>query len=500
MKSRLLALIAAVTLGVPSASAQSGPSWLRYPAISPDGKTIVFTYKGDLYRVAAAGGTATPLTAHTAHDFMPVWSHDGRQIAFASDRYGNFDVFVMPADGGEATRLTFHSAAEYPYSFTGDDKGWCSAPRGWTPPPTARFPTGSQPELYQVPAAGGRPVQLLTTPAEDVKFSRSGQLMLYHDKKGGENPWRKHHTSAIARDVWIYDTKAGTHRKITDLRRRGPQPRLHRRRQGLLLPERGIGVVQRPQDGHRGRQVAAGDVVQEAAGPLPQPLRRRHALLRLRRRPLHDEAGRRPAEGRRHRRRRHQGQPGAGRAGHQRRAGDGRGAERQGNRVRRPRRRVRDERRGRRHQAHHHDAGGRAGRGILARRQGPGVRLGARRPLGHLRSPKGARRGAALLRVHPRQGIAARRERAAEHPAALLARRQGAGVRRGPQHAEDPEPRVEAVAHAADRQGDLRRRARATISSGAPTASGSCSTTRFPASPRARWGSSAPTARGRRPT
>jgi hypothetical protein len=53
-------------------AAQNNPGWLRYPAISPDGKTIVFTYKGDLYRVASSGGTATPLTTHEAHDFMPV--------------------------------------------------------------------------------------------------------------------------------------------------------------------------------------------------------------------------------------------------------------------------------------------------------------------------------------------------------------------------------------------------------------------------------------------
>jgi Tol biopolymer transport system component/C-terminal processing protease CtpA/Prc len=215
MKTRLLALISVFTLGAASASAQSGPTWLRYPAISPDGRTIVFTYKGDLYRVAAAGGAAAPLTAHTAHDFMPVWSRDGRQIAFASDRYGNFDVFVMPAEGGEAKRLTFHSAAEYPYTFTGDDTGVVFGAARMDTAANRGFPTGSQPELYQVPAAGGRPVQLLTTPAEDARFSRNGQFMLYHDKKGGENPWRKHHTSAIARDVWIYDTKAGTHRAIT---------------------------------------------------------------------------------------------------------------------------------------------------------------------------------------------------------------------------------------------------------------------------------------------
>ena len=89
-----------------------GGSWLRYPSISPDGKTIVFTYKGDLWKVAAAGGAATPLTLHEAHDFMPVWSKDGKTIAFASDRFGNFDIYTIAADGGEAKRLTFHSANE----------------------------------------------------------------------------------------------------------------------------------------------------------------------------------------------------------------------------------------------------------------------------------------------------------------------------------------------------------------------------------------------------
>src|ERR1700693_1824971 len=92
--------------------AQKTPLWLRYPAISPDGKNIVFSFKGDLYKVAATGGAAYPLTLHEAHDFMPVWSHDGKKIAFASDRFGNFDVFLIDADGGEPTRLTYNSAAD----------------------------------------------------------------------------------------------------------------------------------------------------------------------------------------------------------------------------------------------------------------------------------------------------------------------------------------------------------------------------------------------------
>jgi tricorn protease len=210
----LLAIFGIVALGA-SAAAQTFPSWLRYPAISPDGATIVFVYKGDLYRVPSSGGTAIPLTLHEAHDTRPVWSHDGKTIAFASDRFGNFDVYVMSAEGGEARRLTFHSASETPFSFTPDDKAVFFGAAREDTAANRLFPTGSQPELYRVPVAGGRTTQVLTTPAEDVNPSRDGRLLLYHDKKGGENEWRKHHTSAIARDIWIYDTQSGDHRKIT---------------------------------------------------------------------------------------------------------------------------------------------------------------------------------------------------------------------------------------------------------------------------------------------
>ena len=152
---------------------------------------------------------------HEAHDTMPVWSRDGKSIAFASDRYGNYDVFIMPAAGGEARRLTYHSASELPYSFTPDDKAVLFGAARGDAASNRLFPTGSQPELYKVPAAGGRAVQVLGTPAEDARLSRDGKLLVYHDRKGGENEWRKHHTSAIARDIWAYDTQTGRHRMIT---------------------------------------------------------------------------------------------------------------------------------------------------------------------------------------------------------------------------------------------------------------------------------------------
>ena len=216
MKKSIL-LLSLVLLSLVSFS-QSDALWLRYPSISPDGEKIVFTYKGDLYTVSSAGGSAVPLTFHEAHDFMPVWSNDGKKIAFASDRYGNFDIYTVPAEGGEPERLTFHSADEFPYAFTPDNLKVIFGGTRQDAASHRQYPTESQPEVYSVPATGGRISQVWTTPAEDIKISRDGNLYLYHDKKGGENNWRKHHTSSITRDIWIWDRNADKHTMVSSFR------------------------------------------------------------------------------------------------------------------------------------------------------------------------------------------------------------------------------------------------------------------------------------------
>jgi Tol biopolymer transport system component/C-terminal processing protease CtpA/Prc len=213
---KIISLLSFAALFAFQVNAQANPKWLRYASISPDGKTIVFTYKGDLYTVPASGGAATALTMHEAHDFMPIWSKDGKTIAFASDRYGNFDVYTIPVTGGEAKRVTFHSAPEYPYDFSQDNQQIIFGASRMDLASNRQFPTGSMPELYSVNVNGGKPTQLLTTPAEDVKLSKDGSKMIYHDKKGGENTWRKHHTSSITRDIWIYDKKSDKHTKLTN--------------------------------------------------------------------------------------------------------------------------------------------------------------------------------------------------------------------------------------------------------------------------------------------
>jgi len=190
--------------------------WTRYPAISPDGNTIAFSYKGDIYTVPASGGTATPLTIHEAYDYMPVWSPDGRNIAFASDRNGNFDIYLIPAFGGAAKRLTYYSNGEYPTSFTPDGLNVIFTSVRMDLNTSMSFPTGALPELYSVSINGGAVKQELSVTCDDAVTDKSGNRILFHDRKGYEDKWRKHDESSFARDVWCYDKAAGSFTKLTD--------------------------------------------------------------------------------------------------------------------------------------------------------------------------------------------------------------------------------------------------------------------------------------------
>ncbi len=189
-----------------SAQAQESPLWMRYNSISPDGSTIAFCYKGDIYTVPATGGRAFQVTTNPSYDTHPVWSPDGKSIAFSSNREGSFDIYIVSRDGGVPRRLTTHSAHEYVETFKDNDHILYTATIQWDAS-HGQFPTNLYPQVYEVSTQGKRPVMFSSHTMEEIAVNKNGETLLYTDKKGYEDPWRKHHQSSIARDIWLYNIK-----------------------------------------------------------------------------------------------------------------------------------------------------------------------------------------------------------------------------------------------------------------------------------------------------
>src|SRR5947209_5792760 len=139
----------------------------RLPDISPDGKHVVFSYLGDIWIVETIGGIARPVTMHQAHDTAPVFSPDGQQIAFSSNRHGSYDVFVVPVQGGKPKRLTFDSASDIVCGWSPDGKQIL-----FTSTRSTAFPPSL--ELYTVPVGGGAVHRVSACEGKEGVYSPKG--------------------------------------------------------------------------------------------------------------------------------------------------------------------------------------------------------------------------------------------------------------------------------------------------------------------------------------
>ncbi|MGS0748931.1 S41 family peptidase [Halpernia sp. GG3] len=215
MKKFLLSFIF-LTLFFIAAKAQQ-PLWMQQPAISPNGQWVAFEYKGNIFKVSTNGGQALPLTITSDYNGYPIWSHDSKTIAFASDRNGDFDVFSMSANGGSAIRLTYNSDKDIPYDFSIDDKKVLFGSNRHDVYTSVRFPGDAYwNKLYEVPVKGGRSVMINSAGTEYVHLNSTGDKIIYQDRKGYENAYRKHHTSAITRDIWVLDLKTNQYKKVSN--------------------------------------------------------------------------------------------------------------------------------------------------------------------------------------------------------------------------------------------------------------------------------------------
>ena len=200
MKKFISVLCASAICTAVCAGAGSSPLWLRKNSISPDGKTIAFCYQGDIFTVGTNGGKAVQLTTNPAYDSDPIWTPDGKNIVFSSTREKSRDIFMIPAEGGVPRRITDFPGHETPLAVLNDGTVLFSANiqqdadyRG--------FPGDAQ--IYAVPAEGGRPERVTSLPMASLSVNADG-VVIYEDIKGYEDPFRKHHTSSVTRDLWLY--------------------------------------------------------------------------------------------------------------------------------------------------------------------------------------------------------------------------------------------------------------------------------------------------------
>ena len=202
MKRNLILLLVCITSAVFSQDAL-----LRYPAISSNGSIISFSFQGDIWTVPATGGKATRLTVHEAYEGMPVFSPDGKSIAFSGSRYGNNDIFVIPTEGGTPKRLTVHSSGDNIASWSNAGNILFSSSR--------EFQQIERPlEVYSVAASGGTESRIMDAVGFDPIQSPDGRFVAF--TRGDINPiFREDYRGPSNRDIWMYDSKNKTYSKVT---------------------------------------------------------------------------------------------------------------------------------------------------------------------------------------------------------------------------------------------------------------------------------------------
>ena len=204
-RSFLAVVFFAVLAG--SAPAQEPIRFARMPDISPDGKLVAFSYLGDIWVVETIGGVARPITTHRAHDINPVFSPDGKTLAFSSNRHGSYNVYTIPVTSGKPTRLTFDSSNDMVTGWSPDGKTIL-----FTSNRSTSFPPG--PEIYTVPADGGMTYRVSAAEGKEGTFSPNGQQLAY---VRGPGAWyRKGYRGSSNDDIWIANADGSNNRRLTD--------------------------------------------------------------------------------------------------------------------------------------------------------------------------------------------------------------------------------------------------------------------------------------------
>jgi tricorn protease len=208
MKKQLLITLACMALWMPVWSQVNEVYFTSFPCISPDGKTVVFTYDGDLWKVSAEGGMALRLTGMQGEEGRAKFSPDGKWIAFTGSQSGSQDVYVIPATGGEVRQLTYHEAYDHV-----DNWSWDSQTIYFT---SNRY---SRQSGHKVSVTGGTPVRLFDNyfhTVHNMVEHPNGELFFSETSESKGQAYRKKYKGAYNPEIQSYNAKTGAYKKYTN--------------------------------------------------------------------------------------------------------------------------------------------------------------------------------------------------------------------------------------------------------------------------------------------
>jgi len=187
-------------------AAQTAYPLVRYPAISPNGQTVAFSFQGDIWTVPTNGGRAMRLTIHEAYEHSPTFSPDGSMLAFSSDRFGNDDVYVMPVTGGIPERLTFYSSSDKVSGWDGNDKILFTTSRNYRQ-------VERESEIYSIDVNGGTPVRIMDALGFTPRVSPDGKMVAM--EMGTCRIAREKYQGPANRDIWVWHRNADDYKQLT---------------------------------------------------------------------------------------------------------------------------------------------------------------------------------------------------------------------------------------------------------------------------------------------
>ncbi|NJO87765.1 MAG: PDZ domain-containing protein [Chloroflexia bacterium] len=187
--------------------AQTEAVFARFPAVSPDGKQITFSFQGDIWVSSIDGSLARRITIHQGYESNPKWSPDGKQIAFSSNRFGNDDIFVIDANGGIPKRITYHSSDDNLTDWTKNGDLLFESNRNYQQ-------VERDFELQRVSFEGGTPTRLMDAFGSEPVQSPNGKFIAF--VMGGCRIAREQYQGSANKDIWLYNSENKEFIQITN--------------------------------------------------------------------------------------------------------------------------------------------------------------------------------------------------------------------------------------------------------------------------------------------